>query len=401
MSSAVDSPTRYRWVVLGAGTLAQASTAAVFLGLASVTPLLRDTYALSVSGVGLLLGLISAGILLTLLPWGMLTDRVGERPVIVAGLTGAAAALGVLSLTTSAVAAALLLLLAGAFGASVNAASGRAVLTWFPERGRGLAMGVRQSAVPLGAAIAAAVLPRVGEAHGLPVVFRTLAAVCLLSAVLAAATIHDPAGTPRRPAGRTPISRVLGQRSLLRLSAASGLLVVPQFTLGALLVEYLHDDKTVALTAAAATLSVAQLASAGGRLAVGAWSDRVGSRVRPLRTLGLCTAACFLLIAVLDVVVSGPTLVALAPVLVVGTVLATCWNGLAFTLAGEIAPPGQAAAAMSVQNSANYLAATLTPALAGAVAAGLGWAAVFVLAGVAALGSAMLLHPRRLARAAG
>ncbi len=388
----VAAPNSYRWVVLGAGTLAQGSPAAIFLGLASVTPLLRSTYGLSVSGVGILLGGISAGILLTLLPWGVLTDRVGERPVMVTGLLGAGVALSALPMVHSALAVATVLLLAGAFGASVNAASGRAALTWFPRRGRGVAMGVRQSSTPLGAAVAAGVLPGLGTAHGLAAVYWALASACLLSALLVAVAIREPPGGRPRAAGRGQTRSVLTHRGLWRLSLASGLLVVPQFTLGTLLVEYLHEAKGMAVTAAAAVLGIAQLSSAAGRLAVGAWSDRVGSRVRPLRTIGWATAGCFGAVAVVDHLGTAGSFLVLVPTLVVATVLATCWNGLAFTLAGEIAPAGQAAAAMGLQNSANYLAAALTPMLAGVVAAERGWLAVFLLAGLAVLLSATLLR---------
>ena len=386
-----DTPSPYRWVVLAAGTLAQGSTAALFLGLASVTPLLRSTYGLDVAGVGALLGTVSVGILLTLLPWGVLTDRIGERPVMVAGLVGMAATLLLLPLVRTAVPAGLLLGLAGACGASVNAASGRAVMTWFPARGRGVAMGVRQSSTPLGAALAAALLPGLGAEQGLAGVYRTLAVVAGLAALVVVVAVREPAGSTR-PA-RTGVGSVLRHRPLWRLSLAAGLLVVPQFTVGALLVEYLHDDRGLAVAVAAGVLSAGQLASALGRLGVGAWSDRTGSRVRPLRTVGVGTAVVFGLVALVDRTLDVHSVVVLAPLLVVATVLATCWNGLAFTLAGEIAPPGQAAAAMSVENSANYLAAALTPVLLGAVATGAGWWATFALAGLAAAGSAALLRP--------
>ena len=115
-----DTLSPYRWVVLAAGTLAQGATAALFLGLASVSPLLRSSYGLDVAGVGALLGAVSVGILATLLPWGVLTDRVGERPVMVAGLVGMAATLLLLPLVRTAVPAGLLLGLAGAFGASLS-----------------------------------------------------------------------------------------------------------------------------------------------------------------------------------------------------------------------------------------------------------------------------------------
>jgi len=127
---------RYRWVVLAVGTLAQAATAAHFLGLAAVTPALRAHFGLGVAGVGALIGGISVGVVTTLILWGSAADRFGERPVMTVGLLGAAAALGATAFVAGPVGAAVLLVLAGASGASVNAASGRAVLSWFPRERR-------------------------------------------------------------------------------------------------------------------------------------------------------------------------------------------------------------------------------------------------------------------------
>ena len=57
--------------------------------------------------------------------------------------------------TTEYVPLVLLLVFAGGAGASVNAASGRAVMSWFEPSQRGLALGIRQTALPLGGAAAA------------------------------------------------------------------------------------------------------------------------------------------------------------------------------------------------------------------------------------------------------
>ena len=104
---------------------------------------------------GLLVSAPMAGLLLTLIAWGAAADRIGERVVIVAEsgprrccCVGAASCRGTTGL-------AIALALAGAAGASVNAASGRMVMGWFPPRERGLAMGTRQTAQPLGVAVAA------------------------------------------------------------------------------------------------------------------------------------------------------------------------------------------------------------------------------------------------------
>lgn len=46
---------RYRWVVLAAGTMAQASFSAITVGLAVLAPQLREEYGLSLREVGVLL----------------------------------------------------------------------------------------------------------------------------------------------------------------------------------------------------------------------------------------------------------------------------------------------------------------------------------------------------------
>jgi MFS family permease len=382
---------RYRWVVLVVGTAAQASTA-YFLGLAAVTPVLRAHFGLGVGGVGVLIGLASAGLIPTLIPWGSAADRFGERWVMATGLVGAAGALAGIAFADDAVAAGVLLVVAGACGASVNAASGRAVMTWFPAAGRGTAMAIRQTSVPVGAALAAVALPPIADAGGVPAVFAALAGTCLAAALAVATWIREPPGHRAR-AGRPAAGAraVLADPRLQRLSLAGFLLVVPQFLGSVFLVEVLHEGSGVPLAAAGALLAVTQVLGALGRLVNGAWSDRVGSRLGPLRIVAVAVAAGFALSALLR---PGPALL-LAVVLVPAAALAISWNGLVFTTAGELAPPGRAATAMAVSNTANYVAAAGAPAIGGLVAERAGWSAMLALGALAA--AAALLALRRLA----
>ena len=66
---------RRRWLVLAVGTVAQASQAAVLFGLAVLAPALRDRYDLSLTQVGVMLGVSGIGAVLTLLPWGLAADQ--------------------------------------------------------------------------------------------------------------------------------------------------------------------------------------------------------------------------------------------------------------------------------------------------------------------------------------
>nr|MBA2516230.1 MFS transporter [Solirubrobacterales bacterium] len=79
---------RYRWTILAVGVAAQASLSAVTMGLPALAPALRDAFGLSLVQVGLLLASVNWGSVLTLIAWGALADRIGERAVIATGLAG-------------------------------------------------------------------------------------------------------------------------------------------------------------------------------------------------------------------------------------------------------------------------------------------------------------------------
>jgi MFS family permease len=90
-----------RWTILALGTGAQTAYSAVFLGIPVLAPELQAEFDLTLPEVGLLIAAFSLGSTVTLLPWGLLTDRIGERWVLGAGLGGASAALAVASSTSS------------------------------------------------------------------------------------------------------------------------------------------------------------------------------------------------------------------------------------------------------------------------------------------------------------
>ena len=197
-----------RWVVLGAGLAAQAASCVFLYGLPAIVPTLRSRGAISHHGltlgaVGVLVAAPSVGLLLTLILWGAAADRFGERVVISIGLALATAALVAAATVHGFVALGLVLVVAGAAGASVNAASGRMVIGWFAAKQRGLAMGIRQTGQPLGVALAAAILPPVAARWGVTGAFIAMASLCAVATVVVMLLAADPprpavvAGAPR------------------------------------------------------------------------------------------------------------------------------------------------------------------------------------------------------------
>ncbi len=376
-------------MVLGVGMTAQASISAVQLGLPAVAPEIRDDLGLSLAGTGALLAASTVGIIATLLGWGALADRIGERAVIGIGLTGAAGALALATTTEGALTLGLCLVLAGAFGSSANAASGRAVVAWFGPGQRGLALGLRHMSTPAGGAIAAALLPVAAHAGGLDAVFWSLAAACLVGASAAAIGLRRAEPAAPHLDEPPPTAGPLRDPAIWRLSLGTACVVLAQLSLLSFLALYMHEERGWSVGAAAATLAAVQVGGAAARVAAGAWSDRVRSRIGPLRTLALSGAVT---LGIAAAVLSGPDWLAAAALVVAG-VLTMAGNGVSFAAAAEMAGPARVGTALGLQNTILFVAVAIAPPLFGAAVGLLSWPAAFGLAAACPLAGWVVLAP--------
>ena len=360
----------------------------MIIGLPVLAPDLRDAHDLSLVQVGVVLDSLWIGTLLTLLAWGLLADRFGERLVLATGLGACGIVTAAAGHADSFESLILLVGLAGAAGASVNAASGRAVMQWFPASERGFALGVRQTAIPLGGLISALVLPTLG----LQSAFAFLGALCLAGAAFGAVVIHDREGDAEddvlEPRG---IAATLRDHRLWLLCFGSGFYLVAQLAVIGFLVLFLHDERGLSDGAAAGVLAAAQVVAAAMRIGGGRWSDRVGSRIRPLRIVGVASAVT---LALATAMLSAP-LVLLVPAFVLAGGISMAWNGLSFTAAAEIAGRSRSGAALGMQQSALAAAGAIVPPAFAAVVAASSWRLGFAGAAVFPLVGVLLLRPLR------
>jgi sugar phosphate permease len=333
-------------------------------GLPYLVPAFRAE-GISLSEAGFLISAPVFGVLCSLVAWGAVADRLGERWVLAAGLAGATVALLAASRVQATVALAALLFVAGASAACVQVASGRLILGWFPARERGLAMGFRQTGQPLGVGLAALVLPGLG-AHDLSGALLFLAGCCGLAAVLIAVGVRDPVREPLAVTGRA--ASPYRTPYLWRIHLASALLVIPQFAVAGFAFDYLVAGRHWSTGSAGPLLALAQVGGAGIRLAAGWWSDRAGRRLRPMRILSWAMAAVLLVLAVGAATGSPVAVVAL----VVAAVVTVSTNGLAFTAVAERAGQAWAGRALGLQNTAQNITAALTPPATAAVITAVG-----------------------------
>ena len=280
------------------------------------------------------------------------------------GLSGAAVLLAAAATADTFLLLVALVTLAGMVGAAVNAATGRAVMSWFPASERGLALGIRQTAVPVGGGLGALVLPALESSFGLGAAFLALAAACAAAAVASFVWLREAPGFPEESIGDF-VGSPLRDRRLWQLAAGSTLLVSVQIALTGFVVLYLHEERGLSPGAAGAVLAAINVAGAVLRIGLGHLSDRIGSRLRPLRRLSLGLAAAMAAAAVLTEA-PDPLLVA---ALVVAGALSVGWNGLSFTATAELAGRERSGAALGFQQTALGLGGFVAPlAFAGLVA---------------------------------
>jgi sugar phosphate permease len=304
--------------------------------------------------------------------------------VLATGLAGCGAGLLVAAFAPSFGVLVIALTLGGASGASVNAASGRAVMSWFAQEERGFALGIRQTALPIGGLLAALLLPPIEAAGGLQAGLVALAVGCFVAAVAGASGLRE---APHDEGELTGIGHPVRDPRMWQLSIGSGLVLAAQISILSFLILFLHGQRGLSTAEAAGVFAVIQALGAVARIVTGRWSDRLRARIAPLRRLALgltvsLAAAAALLSAQLPI---------LLPVFVVAGALSLSWNGLSFTAAAELAGRRRAGAALGFQQTALAITSAIAPpAFAAVVEAGswslaYGLAAAMPVAGIAVM----------------
>ncbi|MFI5430026.1 MFS transporter [Aeromicrobium sp. UC242_57] len=375
---AVATTTPNRWIMLAVSMIGQSASSMYVNATPFLIPYLHLEQGLSLVEAGLVASSATVGMMLTMYAWGAIVDRIGERTSMSVGLailaTGATAA----AFSTSFIWLAIFLFIGGMGGASTNSASGRVVIGWFPPDRRGTAMGIRQTAQPVGVGLAALLIPNLVDAFDLRTAVLSIAVICGLTALLTAVLIVDPPRPTRAEAAD------LGQLDnpyrrddrLWRIHLASMLLVVPQFTVWTFTLVWLIDEKGWSTLAASILVAATQVLGSLGRIAAGTWSDRAGSRLRPMRSVAAVAAVTLVALGVFE---STPLAIG---IIVMASVVTVADNGLAFTSVAEISGPYWSGRALGAQNTGQYLAAAASPPVIGALITGTGYGWAFGLVAV-------------------
>lgn len=395
-----DVSNAQRWSMLVCSMIAAMTTTCVVSGVPYLIPTLHTDEGLSLTTASVVATVPTIGLMIGIIPWGVLLDRYGERLVLMVSLSGtlvaavaaAAAALG--DAPTAALSACLFL--GGVASGAANGASGRIVVGWFPAHRRGTAMGFRQMAQPLGMGLCALTMPIIAAAHGVGAALLVPVAVTAVGLACCVFGIQDPPSTtesagPSRPdtTPATPDNPYRTSNFLARVHALSVALVIPQSMLWTFVPTWLIVNRGWAPAAAGTLITATQITGALGRIGAGKLSDVMGSRMRPISLIAITAGTATGALAVLDAV-NSPVAVA---IMVIASIASVADNGLAFTAIAEYAGPRWSGRSLGIQNTAQHLATAATTPLLGSAVSHLGFAAAFGLTALAPL-IALPLIPR-------
>jgi len=365
-----------RTATLSVFTMAVSGFAAV--GFAALTPLIRDDLALSATAVGAIVSVFYLAGLLTVFPSGRLADRLGAKTMIGAGQAFIAVGLVAMALAPSALAFfAGVAVLGCAYGAVTPAATLLAAGTESPLRG--WVMGVKQSGVTIGIAVAGAILPALATASDWRSALALPALACLIAALaLAPAAGRERRGLPSaRPPAEPPPARPTAEVRFPRGLGAYGFLMSGfQFFVTIYLAVYLVDQRELSAQTAGTAVAVAFTGGTAGRLAWGLMSDRLfASRIPALQLTGAGAAA---LAAAL--VLGGDAV--LWPVLALLGFCCVGWNGVYQAAAVDQADASSYGRASGAALSYLFLGAVALPPLLGALLSLTSWSGAWLIAAI-------------------
>jgi sugar phosphate permease len=314
-----------------------------------------------------------------------------------------AAGMAVIALASPAAAVVSAILLGLAYG-PFNPASGHVLVNIATPRWRPLVFSVKQVGVPLGGALAGALIPLLIIAFGWQ---GAALAVCMIALVITVVVqpLRNPLDTDRRSGPllasvsvREPVMLVLRHRGLRKLALAGFAYAGCQVCVGSFFVVYLTQSLAMSLVEAGLVFAFVQTGGIAGRVLWGTLAERwLGTRAL-LAVLGLLIAACLLTAAAFTI--DWPRIFIAG----VGFVLGACsygWVGIYLSEVASLAPEGRVGDATGGAQFVHFSGAAVIPPAFGAIVTLLNsFAAAFVvIAAVATLAGLYVAWPGKMERA--
>ena len=262
-------------VQFGLVFLAHALGALSVLSVLTAGPRISADLGLTVLQVGGLASVYSAALAIASLPAGLVTDQLGTRKALSVAATTIAAGLLLAATSTGLVQLGAGMALCGAGYGLINPAAGLAVTLWFSPQWRTTLLSLKQTGVPVGAALGS-LTALLGLHWGWQAGIVCAAAIAFAAGLLFLLLLPPGTGQRReRPAPMGRLAGILAIPGLGRANLAAGLTNGLQFALWAHIPELLQAGPTAATALLGICLAALHIGTFAGRVIWGALTDRL------------------------------------------------------------------------------------------------------------------------------
>ena len=362
--------------VLALFTGAMLGASLCIMATGALMPFFRDALHLDQAQLGWILSVQFVGSVAMTSVAGLLTDRFGDKAVVLWSGILMGAALIVAGLHPNYWWLLGFLLLYSVGYAAVTPAGSHAIIFFFSRERRGLAMGVRQCGVPAAGVIGSLLLPFVAQHYNYQAALIVAGMLTIVAGGIASRFYREPAelqgervSLPAMLAGMLTIAR---ESRLILMTLTSMVLITGQLALIGFWTLTLMHRAGYSLGVALALYTISQLAAIAGRLSWGWLSDHLfkGSRALPLATV--CVLVAIIAVGVAAIGPGTPVWIATALSIALGFT-AEGWLGVSVIGFAEIGGEEHSGSALGVGLTWTLLAGFATPAIFGAIAQAYGF----------------------------
>ncbi|HYF08644.1 MAG TPA: MFS transporter [Acetobacteraceae bacterium] len=374
---------------LVATSVAQGMATFTLFGLPVLVPFVARDLDLPLRIVGWQVGLVYVFAALASIWAGKVVRVAGPaRATQLALLMGAGACFGLASASIPVMALGSVLM--GVAYGLTNPAAAVVLGRLAPPSRRNLVFAVKQMGVPVFAAGAGVILPRLAIEIGWQATMITVAGVLIAFALpfslLRPHWDTQPASTA--PAAQRSALDLLRESRPMRMLATLGALYgLVQVAVAAHTVAMLVEQFGWSTVAAGAAFAAMQVVGACARLAWATLADRTRAGMGVLAMIGIVAAVA---LALLPAALDWPQAATIALLCLLGSA-ATGWNGVMIAESVRIAPPGAAGAASGAVLAVTFFGAVLGPSGFAMLVAAIGsYATAFALTGLLSAGGAIV-----------
>ncbi|HDR8169297.1 TPA: MFS transporter [Bacillus thuringiensis] len=384
----------YKWMMLIIATIAQTTATLITYGVGAFALFWKEEYALTNMESGLLVSVVNVGPLFCILFVGRLLDQYNEKLLI----SISSFLLGSSLLLTNGISGfnglLFVLLLIGMFYSVSQPGGSKVILKWFPKENRGLAMGIRQAGIPIGGALAGALIPFLTIQYNVAYAINSIACICIIGGLLFFVFYKEPyvQAEARKEHIKisfwTELKVVICKKELYPIYITGIGMISLQMVLVGHFMKFLVREQSITSIIAGTVFSVMFFSGMIGRIVLAAISDAFykGNRRMPL-LIAVCASIGLILLLVMSIhTVTSGVLYGVSALL---GFFSIGWFSLFIVEVAELANEESVGITVSLALTLNQIAIIVAPVLFGYIVDKKGytyaWLCIVVLLSISAM----------------